>query len=199
MFLWLLAALAHGGTINVDASTPVLVKLEGDLVRKEPATRIVIPDLSEGEYKVEITNLLGKTLAFKDVKVGWDDYVNMSYEDGYLDVVQDAVEAVYGDDPKVQLMPITQFAKLQRKLVKGSTKKKLKYMMEYTEGYGLTMTQTDDVLNAFHKREDRLAALFQIVDRVAEPSKYGALDHHFAVQSDLQKMHELFEAVLANQ
>lgn len=197
MIWWLLAALASAGTIYVDAATPVLVKLEGDLVKKEPATRIVIPDLAQSTYKVEITNLFGNTLAFKEVDVTWDGNVNLEYQDGYLDIVQAAAEAVYADKSSLPLMPVTQYSRLERKMVKGKTKKKLKVLDEYTQGYGLTMKQTDDVLYAFDKREDRLTALVLILDRIAEPDKYAALNHHFAVKSDLGKMHQLFEAVLA--
>lgn len=197
MFLWLAAALAAAGNIYIDATTPVLVKLEGELVRKDPATRIVIPDLAESTYKVEITNLFGNTLAFKDVTIGWDDNVNLEYDDGYLDVVKDAAELVYGGKKGLAIVPHDTMAKLERKLVKGSTKKKMKRLDDTLEGWGLTMQQTDDLLNAFHKREDRLAALYQIVDKVTEPEKYNLLMHHFGVKSDRDKMIALFEAVLA--
>ena len=45
----------------------------------------------------------------------------------------------------------------------------------------------------------RLAALYQMVDKITEPEKYGLLTHHFAVKSDRDKMTALFEAVLAAQ
>ena len=197
MFVWLLAALASAGNIYVDSSTPVLVKLEGELVRKDPATRIVIADLAESTYKVEITNLLGNTIAWKDVKIGWDDNVNLEFADGYLDVVKDAAELMYAGKKNLPIMPYDDFAKVERKLVKGSVKKKLKHLDAMTQDWGLTMKQTDEVLEAFEKREDRLAALYQVVDHCTEPDKYNLLLRHFGVKSDRDKATALFEAVLA--
>ena len=195
--LWCcLAALASAGTIYLDATTPVLVKLDGELVRKEPATRVIAPDLEEGPYKVEITNLTGKTIAFKEVTVAWREDVYLEYADGYLDVVTPPAELMYSDKG-LPIIPENIYTKMMRKLVKGSVKKKLKVLDGYTEGYGLTMAQVDDLLNAFHLRQDRLAALVMISDRVTEPDKYPALNHHFAVPSDQERMVELFEAILA--
>lgn len=196
MFAWLLAGLVQAGTIYVDADTPVLVKVEGELTRPDPATRIIIPDLQQGTYKIEVTNLFGNTLAFKDVEVSWDSSANLEFIDGYLDLVKDEVPVVFGASG-VPIMPHDKFAKLERKLVKGSSKKKLKTLTSGTDGYNLTMAQMDDMLNAFHKREDRVAAVYAVIDRCAEPSKYAVLNHHFAVTSDLQKVHALFEAVLS--
>lgn len=198
MFWWLLATFASAGNIYIDASTPILARIQGEkLVKKEPSTRIVIPDLAESTYVVEITDLFGKVIAFKEVSVGWDQNVNLTYEDGYLDVVAEAADLVYADRGGLPLLPHANFAKLERKLVKGSVSKKLKMLDKYTVGYGLTMKQTDEVLSAFHTREDRLAALYQIVDICTEPTKYAVLNHHFAVTSDRDKMTALFEAVLA--
>ena len=199
MMLWVLAALATAGNIYIDADTPVLVKLEGELVRKDPATRIVIPDLAQSTYKVEITNLFGNTLAWKDVDVDWSGSINLEYADGYLDEVQAAVDLLYAGRQNLPLLPHNDFAKLERKLVKGSLKKKLARLDSALVEWGLTMQQTDKLLVAFHKREDRLAALYQMVDKITEPEKYGLLTHHFAVKSDRDKMTALFEAVLAAQ
>ena len=197
MFAWLLAALATAGNIYIDASTPVLVKLEGELVRKDPATRIVIADLAQSTYKVEITNLLGNTIAWKEVDVGWDDSVNMEFADGYLDVVKEAAELIYAGKKNLPIMPTEDFAKIERKLVKGSLKKKLKTLETMTEGWGLTMKQTDEILDSFERREDRLTALYSIIDINTEPEKYNAILRHFSVKSDREKASALFEAVLA--
>ncbi len=200
MFMWLFATFAMAGNIYIDATSPVLARLQGEkLVKKEPAMRIVIPDLSESTYVVEITDLFGKVLAFKEVDVGWDTNVNLTYDHGYLDEVKAAAELVYAEKGGLPIMPHDLYAKLERKLVKGSTAKKLKMIDKYTPGYGFSMKQTDDVLTAFHKREDRLTALYHSIDLVTEPGKYQVLNHHFPVRSDLDKMHALFEAVLAKQ
>ncbi len=196
---WLFAALATAGDIYIDSATPVLVRLEGELVRKDPATRIVIPDLSPSTYRVEITNLFGNTLAFRDVQITWDNDVNLEYADGYLDEVKPAAEVVYAGKNKLPLIPHDDFARLERKLIKGSTNKKLKRVERALAGWGLTMAQTDDLLSAFHKREDRITALYAIVDHITEPEKYNVLMHHFPVKSDRDKVYELFEAVLAAQ
>lgn len=199
MFVWLLAALATAGNIYVDSKTPILVKLEGELVRKDPATRIVIPDLAQSTYKIEVTNLLGNTIAWKEVDVSWDDDVNLEFSDGRLDLVQEATELVYGGKNQLPIMPFDKFDKLERKLVKGGLKKKLKNLVAMTEGWGLTMKQTDEVLGAFDKREDRIAALYEIIDHCTEPEKYNALMHLFPVKSDRERASELFEAVLSAQ
>lgn len=193
---WLLAGLVHAGTIYVDADTPVLVKVEGELARPDPATRIVVPDLAEGTYTIEVTNLFGNTLGNKEVEITWDGSATLEFIGGYLDLVTEEVPVVFGASG-APIMPHDRFAKLERKLVKGSSKKKLKTLTSQTDGYNLTMAQFDDLLNAFHKREDRVAAVYAVIDRCAEPSKYAVLNHHFAVTSDLQKVQALFEAVLA--
>ncbi len=200
MLLWLFATFAMAGNIYIDATSPILARLQGEkLVKKEPSMRVVIADLSESTYTVEITDLFGKVLAFKEVDVGWDTNVNLTYDHGYLDEVQDAAELVYAEKGGLPILPHTLYAKLERKLVKGSTTKKLKMIDKYTAGYGLSMQQTDDMLTAFHKRDDRLTALYHSIDIITEPGKYGVLNHHFPVRSDLEKMQQLFEAVLAKQ
>ena len=201
MLAWLLITIASAGTIYVDAANPVLVKVEGDLVRKEPATRIVVPDLAEGPYKVEITNLFGKTLAFTDVEMTWDGEIHLAFDGRYLDQVNSAAEEVYGaaTPDGTPMLSDVNFTAMMRKLVKGSTKKKLKHLDKFTVDHGLTMNQASDLLASFHTREDRLAARVMILDRITEPDKYAALNHHFAVRSDREKMHELFEAILAAQ
>ena len=51
MFWWLLASLASAGTVYIDCDTPVLAKIDGDLVRKDPTTRIIIPDVAATEVE----------------------------------------------------------------------------------------------------------------------------------------------------
>ena len=43
MFLWLVAALASAGSIYIDASTPILARIQGEkLAKKEPSLRVVL-------------------------------------------------------------------------------------------------------------------------------------------------------------
>ncbi len=196
MFWWLLASLATAGTVYIDCDSPVLAKLDGELVRKDPTTRIIIPDLVEGTYRVEVTNLLGGTLAFMDVSMNWDDDVYLEYADKHLGKVQDETEQLFIGDDSRPVVPDATFSKMERKLVKGSLNKKLKTMAKYTEGYAVTMRQVDTLLSSYHSRQDRLAALYKLVDLCNEPDKYHALNHHFGVDSDRKKMHDIFEATL---
>ncbi|NCG18318.1 MAG: DUF4476 domain-containing protein [Rhodobacterales bacterium] len=198
MFWWLLASLASAGTVYIDCDTPVLAKIDGDLVRKDPTTRIIIPDLTEGDYRVEITNLLGVTQAFVDVTIGWDNDLYFEYTDTHLDIVVEEQELFLNGDNR-PVVSDTNFGKMKRKLMKGSLKKKLKTLEKYTSDHAVTMRQVDSLLSAFHSREDRLAALYYLVDHCNELDKYSALNRHFAVDSDREKMHNLFEAALSQQ
>ena len=198
MFWWLLASLASAGTVYIDCDTPVLAKIDGDLVRKDPTTRIIIPDLTEGDYRVEITNLLGVTQAFVDVTIGWDNDLYLEYTDKHLDIIVEEQELFLNGDNR-PVVSDTNFGKMKRKLMKGSLKKKLKTLEKYTSDHAVTMRQVDSLLSAFHSREDRLAALYHLVDHCNELDKYSALNRHFAVDSDREKMHNLFEAALGQQ
>ena len=195
--LWtLLMSLATAGTIYVDSQSPVLCKLDGQLVRKEPATRIIIPELADGDYRVEITNLLGATIAFLDIDIDGRDEVYLSYHDGYLDEVVPEHEQKAMDHDGLPPLPDTNFRDLMRKLVKGSTKKKLKHLDKRTQGWLMTMRQTDEMLASFHTRADRMSALELIAERISEPDKFRFLDHHFGVKSDRERMAQMFQTLI---
>lgn len=196
--LWtLLMSLATASTIYVDSHNPVLCKLDGALVRKEPATRIIIPELSDNaKYRVEITNLLGATIAFLDVDMNGRDEVYLDYHDGYLDEVRPDHEEMAVDHDGVRVLPYEEFRDLMRKLVKGSVKKKLKVLDARTQGWGITMRQTDEILASFHSRADRMAALERIATRISEPDKFHYLEHHFGVKSDRERMAQMFQTIL---
>ena len=199
MFWWLLASLASAGTVYIDCDTPVLAKIDGELVRKDPTTRIIIPDLTEGDYHIEITNLLGATQAYLDVTMDWENDLYLEYDDKHLGKVVDEQEALFLNGDERPVVPDTTFGKMKRKLVKGSLKKKLKVMQKYTADHAVTMRQIDTLLSAFHSRQDRLAALYYLVDLCNEPDKYHALNHHFGVDSDREKMQALFKATLGEE
>jgi len=197
MWFWLLAPLAAAGNIYVEATNPILVKVDSQLVQQEPATRVIIPDLPEGSFRIEVANLMQKTVASTTVYVGERDSVNLLYEDRQIYEVEDAVSEVYGTTDWPPPIPQYNLVKLNRKLVKGKLKKKLKYVDTLTEGYSMTMREVDDMLNGFHLGKDRLVALTVIIDRIREPQNYMAIREHFPVDADRQAMEQLFEAVLA--
>jgi len=195
MVWWLLASLAMAGNIHIDAHSPILVKLDGELVRKDPAARIVIDDLDPGNYRIEICNLVGNTVAFSDVSVDHDEEVFFKYEGKNLDRVQDYVTAVFGDmeekfDP---LLTDEAFRDLMRKVVKGSFTKKQAQVVKRTTGYSMEIRQVDDLLTAFGKREERLFIALMLRDQVRDPQNAARLDEHFGVESDRDKMREAYQ------
>jgi hypothetical protein len=194
VILWLLASLALAGNIHIDAKTPILVKLDGDLVRQDPASRVVIDGLDPGRYHIEVCNLFGNTMAFADVSVDYNEEVYYLYEGKRLEQVQDHVTEVLGQyedfDPG---LPDSEFRNLMRKTLKGSLTKKLKQVTKRTDGYSLDMRQTDELLTSFHKRDERLQVLMMIHEIIRDRRNASALKHHFGVESDQIKMLELFE------
>ena len=198
MILTLLLSLANAGTIYVDSNSPVLCKVDSELVRKDPATRIIIPDLVEATYHVEITNLFGSTVAFLDVDMPWQGDVYLHYDGHYFDVVEPENEVVAINHDGLPSLANNAFRDMMRKLVKGSTKKKLKTLDKRSLGSSMTMRQTDEMLSSFHSRQDRMAALMLISDRLSEPDKCSFLEHHFGVKSDRERMHQLCDAIVAS-
>ena len=199
MFWTLLTSLAAAGTIYVDSQSPVLCKLDGQLVRKDPAVRIIIPDVVDGEYRVEITNLLGATIAFLDVDLEDNEDLFLQFQDGYLDVVVPDHEKKAIDQNGLQRIPETEFRDLMRKLVRGSLKAKLKQLDKRTLGWGLSMRQADEMLSSFHSRADRMTALELVAERILEPEKYPFLTHHFGVKSDRERLEQLFQTLIEAQ
>ena len=195
MFWWLLAGLATAGNIHIDAQSPVLVKVNGVLVRKDPASRIVVEKLDPGTHRVEICNLVGNPVAFADVSLAYDEQVFYKYANQRLDPVEDAVNQVYGDDLGQTFDPLLSdlgFRDLMRKVVKGSGAKKSAHVMKRTAGYSLEIRHLDLLLASFEKREDRLAVALLVRDRIRDPQNASRLDHHFGVATDLQKMHDAY-------
>jgi hypothetical protein len=198
--IWtLLTTLATAGTIYVDSINPVLCKVDNELVRKDPATRIIVPDLAEGAYHVEITNLFGSTIAFKDVDMSWQGDVHLKFDGDYLDEVVPENEAEAIDQDGLSPLGDLAFRDMMRKLVKGSAKKKLKVLDACSKGGSMTIRQIDEMLASLHTRQDRRAALVLISDRMSQPNMCAFLDHHFGVKSDREAMHELCDAIVAKQ
>ena len=197
MFLWLLAPLAAAGNIYVESATPILVKVDSQIVQQEPTTRVIIHDVPEGSVRVEVMNLLQKTVASTTVYIGEKDSINLLFEDRQIYEVDDAVTEVYGTSDWPAPIPQYNLVKLNRKLVRGSLKRKLKFLDSLTEGYSMTMREVDDMLNGFHQGKDRLVALTLIIDRIREPQNYPAIREHFPVDSERQNMEDMFEAILA--
>lgn len=197
MFFWLLAPLAAAGNIYVESATPILVKVDSQMVQQEPTTRVIIHDLPEGSVRVEVMNLLQKTIASTTVYIGEKDSINLLFEDRQIYEVEDAVTEVYGNTDWPAPIPQYNLVKLNRKLVGGSLKRKLKFLDSLTQGYSMTMREVDDMLNGFHQGKDRLVALTLIIDRIREPQNYTAIREHFPVDAERQSMEDMFEAILA--
>jgi len=195
MVWWILASLALAGNIHIDAHSPVLVKLNGDLVRKDPAVRIMIDDLDPGSYRIEICNLVGNTMAFADVSIDYDEEVLFNYEGKHLDRVQDEVTEIFGDmevkfDP---LMTDEEFRFLMRKIVKGSYAKKEGQVIKRTSGRSMDIRQLDQLLTSFEKRDERLHIVLLMRELVRDPQNAARLDGHFGVESDRDKMREAYK------
>jgi len=193
MFWCLLASLAVAGNIHIDAKSPVLVKLDGDYVRQDPAARIVIDSLDPGKYRIEICNLVGNTMAFADVSVKFDEEVYYKYAEKRLERVQDHVTEVLGAQDFAPAMQDAEFRNLMRKTLKGSLTKKLKQVVKRTAGYSVDIRQMDELLTSFHKREERLQVCALLRKSVRDAHNAAALNHHFGVETDREKMIKLFE------
>ena len=192
MMWWLLASLAIAGNIHVDANSPILVKLDGNYVRNDPSSRVLIDNLDPGRYRIEICNLVGNTMAFADVSIDYDEELYYKYQDKRLDQVRDRVTEVLGDQSFDPAMDDVDFRFLMRKTLKGSLAKKEKQVAKRTAGLSIDIRQLDELLTSFEKREDRLYVVRILREIIRDPQNATALQHHFGVESDRDKMMTLF-------
>jgi hypothetical protein len=194
MLWWMLAGLASAGNIHIEAQSPFLVKVNGALVREDPTVRVVIENLDPGTHRVEICDPGGSPMAVATVSLEYDEQVFYKYADQSLDEVVDAVEEVYGEKKVVfdPLLSDSDFRDLMKKVVKGSGAKKTAHVVKRTAGYSIEIRQLDLLLASFEKREDRLSVALLVRELVRDPQNASRLDHHFGVDSDLQRVHDAY-------
>lgn len=86
--LSLLAATALAGEVQVQTSSPVIVKVDGQILEyPEGSMTVTARQLAGGTHSVEITSLTGRTLGSVNVNVPVDHQVRLQYQNKQLVVL----------------------------------------------------------------------------------------------------------------
>ncbi|MBT3221958.1 MAG: hypothetical protein HN348_23025 [Proteobacteria bacterium] len=87
MWWMLLATMAMAGKLQVDASTPVIVVIDGAPADyPEGRMSVTTGELRSGNHLIEVRNLLGKRITEMEVQVPFDQMVKVTYKGKLLSV-----------------------------------------------------------------------------------------------------------------
>ena len=187
MWFALLAA-AQAGTLSFHASSPVGLKLDAEWVT-HAGTDATVLDVAPGRHRVEVCDLLGKTIAFEDVLFD-DGPVRLEYLDKELRVVAQEAEPV---EPDARAPIAAQaLSDLERDLLKGSAKVKLTKLREGAAGQWFQMRHVADLMSAFEGLDERVEAARILAPRTLDPQNVATLDDLFPDSARREQVRALF-------
>lgn len=188
MWFALLAA-AQAGTLSFHASSPVGLKLDAEWVT-HAGTEATVLDVAAGRHRVEVCDLLGKTIAFEDILFD-DGPVRLEYVEKELRVVADAEPPPPEPDSRAPI-GAEALSDLERALLKGSAKAKLASLREGAAGQWFHVRHVADLMSAFEGLDDRVEAARILAPRTLDPQNAATLDDLFPDSVRREQVRALF-------